>query len=225
MRRQIGILGGAFNPVHIGHLLLAEQAADYLGLDEVWMMPTGISPEKAGSSPDRLSGEERLYLTELAVRDNDRLRCSDQEVRRDGYTYTYETMEELAEKFPEAKFYFLLGADCLFSLEKWRHPERILKSCSLAAAVRNDVPWEAMEEKRDELLAKFGGEICLLPSAQIPVSSTEIRERIRTGRSIRYLTPEPVWAYIMERGLYRESGKVFEKAEKENQKGTGRQKV
>lgn len=223
MGKRIGIVGGTFDPVHIGHLMLAEWASDFLALEEVWMMPAGMSWEKAGS--DRLSGKERLYMTKLALQGNERLRCSDLEIRRGGYTYTYETMEELTEQFPETKFYFIMGADCLFSLKNWKHPDRLLKSCSLAAAVRNDISWSAMEEKRAELLTEFGGEICLLPFLQIPVSSSGIRERVRTGKSVRYMVPESVWAYIMERGFYRESVEVSEKAEKESKKSAGCQTV
>lgn len=223
MQKRIGILGGTFNPVHIGHLMLAEWAADFLALEQVWLMPAGMSWDKNG--PDRLPGKERLRMTELAIRDNDRLRCSDLEIRRGGYTYTYETMEELNKLFPEVRFYFILGADCLFSLKSWKHPERLFGSCSLAAAVRDDISRRALEERKAELLAEFGGEICLLPFLRLPVSSSEIRARVRAGKSIRYLVPEAVRAYIMERGFYGESGEVSEKAAQEDGEGAGCQTI
>lgn len=223
MRKRVGILGGTFDPVHIGHLLLAELAADYLELDEVWMIPAGMSPDKSGT--DVLPGEERLYMTKLALRDNPRICCKDFEVRRGGCTYTYETMEELAERFPDTKFYFILGADCLFSLENWKHPDRLMESCALAASVRDDITRADMKKKRLELLAEFGGEIRLLPTFRISLSSSEIRERVRAGQSIRYMVPEQVRLHILERGFYRESDKAIEKTEKEDGKGTGCQKI
>lgn len=200
--RKIGIVGGTFNPIHLGHLMLAEWAADALSLDEVWLMPTGVSCQKVGT--DCLPGSERLYMAQLAVRDNPGIRCLDLEVRREGFTYTFETMEELNTKFPDVQFYFVVGADCLFSLENWKYPGRIFRGCTLAAAVRDGLSWTAMEQKRAELLAKFGGEILLIPFVHMSISSSEIRERVRTGKSIRYMVPEDVRVYIVERGLYRE---------------------
>lgn len=223
MRKRVGILGGTFDPVHMGHLLLAELAADYLELDEVWMIPAGTSPDKSGT--DILPGEERLYMTELALQDNPRLHCKNFEIRRGGFTYTYETMEALAKRFPDTKFYFILGADCLFSLENWKHPDRLMESCALAASVRDDITWADMKKKRLELLAEFGGEIRLLPSFQISLSSSAIRERVRAGQSIRYMVPEQVRLHILERGFYRESDQAFEKTEKEDGTGAGCQKI
>ncbi|MCM1189028.1 MAG: nicotinate-nucleotide adenylyltransferase [bacterium] len=202
--KKVGIVGGTFNPIHIGHLMLAEWAADALGLEEVWILPAGIPNGKPDGS-NILPGRERLHMTELAVQGNPRLRCLDLEVRREGRSYTCETVEELNRTFPGTKFYFVLGADCLFTLENWKSPDRILQGCTLAAAVRDGMPEEAMRKKREELLQKFGGEILLIPFVNMSLSSSEIRERVRTGKSIRYMVPEKVEAYLTERGFYRES--------------------
>ena len=199
--RKIGIMGGTFNPIHIGHLMLSEWAMDAVGLDEIWMIPAGQPYKKAEETI--LPGQERLHMAELAVRENKRISCLDLEIERKGYTYTYETLEELKSRFPDAEFYFILGADCLFSLEEWRKPERILKNCTLIAAVRNDTTMEEMEEKRNELMRRFGGNVILLPFARMSISSSEIRKRVAEGKSIRYMVPDAVKDYIEEKGFYR----------------------
>ena len=201
--KKIGVMGGTFDPVHVGHLLLAEWAADAAGLEQVWFLPTGQSYMK--SDREILPGQERLHMTELATAGNDRLKCLDLEIKREGYTYSYETMERLREAYPEDSFYFIEGADCLFTMENWKCPDRLLGSCTILAAVRSGASLRQMEEKRAELLEKFGGEIILMPFPEISVSSTEIRKRLREGRSVRYMVPDKVLAYIMEKGFYRES--------------------
>lgn len=199
--RKIGIIGGTFNPIHTGHLLLAEWAMDEAGLEEVWVIPAGLTRGKAET--DILDGGERLHMAELAVQDNPRMHCMDVEIRREGYTYTYETLEELQALYPEAKFYFIAGADCLFSIEKWKCPEKLFQRCTLITAVRDGASVEAMEEKRKELLERFGGEIILLPFVRMSISSSEIRQRSAEGKSIRYMVPESVRNYIEEKGFYR----------------------
>lgn len=200
--RRIGIMGGTFDPIHVGHLMLAQWALDALSLDEVWLIPTGMSYMKA--SRQILPGEERLYMTELAIRDNARFKCLDLEVRREGYTYSYETLEELRSRYPEDDFYFIVGADCLFAIEEWKFPERIFGCCTLVAAVRGESNLSKMEIKRLELMQKFcpRREIVLLPFISMSLSSTEIRERVRQGKSVRYLVTDSVLAYIMEKGFY-----------------------
>ncbi len=202
--RRIGIMGGTFNPVHIGHLILAEWALDTLKLEEVWFIPTGISYKK--DYREMPSGETRLYMTELAVRDNTAFKCIDIEVRRKGYTYSYETLEQLKIEYPQVEFFFITGADCLFSIENWKRPDKIFDCCTLAAAVRGDAGLQEMERKKLELEQKFApqscGKIILLPFISMAVSSTEIRSRIRRGLSVRYLVPDQVLAYINEKGLY-----------------------
>lgn len=194
-------MGGTFNPVHIGHLLLAEWVKNEASLDEVWLIPNGISYMKA--EQEVAPAEDRLRMTELAIKRNRYFKCLDLEVRRGGYTYSYETLEELTRAYPRNEFYFILGADCLFTLETWKYPERICKCCKLIAAVRDDSSLEEMEEKKAELEQRFGGEILLLPFIRMSLSSTEIRERIRQGKSIRYMVPDSVLTYIEGKKLYR----------------------
>lgn len=201
--KRIGILGGAFDPVHIGHLALAEWAFDALSLDEIWFIPTGTSHIKSHVLP----AAERLHMTELAVMGNMSFRCLDIEAQRSGCTYSYETMEQLKGMYPEDDLYFIMGADCLFNIENWMNPDRIFRCCTLAAAVRGGVAPGDMEEKKRRLEQKYRGQVVLFPFPGLSVSSTEIRRRIREGKSVRYLVPDSVLAYIKEKGFYSEKDK------------------
>lgn len=200
--KKIGIMGGTFNPIHIGHLILAERAMEENGLDEIWLIPTGCSYMKAGT--DVLPGEERYAMTKLAVADNQKMKCLDIEINRPGYTYSYETLEQLREKYPTYSFYFIVGADCLFTIENWKCPERIFEDCEILAAVRNGVCMDEMQRKKQELEQKFHAGIHLLPFPDLEISSTDLRRRIRMGKSVRYLIPDAVVSYIDEKHFYRE---------------------
>lgn len=200
--RKIGIMGGTFDPIHIGHLMLAEWARNAAGLGKVWLIPTGQSYRKANTSV--LPAAERLHMAKLATIDNEALLCLDLEVRRDGYTYSYETVELLKKEYPNEELYFIVGADCLYDIETWKYPERIMNSCTILAAARGDVSLQELEEKRQALINQFGGNIVLLPFPQFSVSSSQIRERIRQGLSVRYMVPDRVLEYIEEKGFYRE---------------------
>lgn len=200
--KKIGIMGGTFNPIHIGHLLLAERAMEDKELDEVWVIPTGCSYMKR--NVDVVSGEERYAMTKLAVADQDRIRCLDIEIKRCGYTYSYETLEQLQNEYPDDEFYFIFGADCLFTIEKWKYPERIFGICKVIAAVRNGSSIVEMEQKRKELEERFHAQISLLPFPNLEISSTNLRERIRQGKSVRYLIPDAVIDYIEEKHFYSE---------------------
>lgn len=196
---KIGILGGTFDPIHIGHLMLAEWAIAE-GLDEVWFIPSGQSYMK--TDRDVLPGTERLRMTELAVMDNLSFRCLDIEVKRAGFTYSYETLEQLKETYPEDEFFFIVGADCLGAIENWKNPERLFACCTLFVAVRSDVPMELMEAQKLELEKKFHARIRWLPFLRMSISSTEVRRRLGQGQSVRYMVPDKVLEYILEKGYY-----------------------
>ncbi len=198
---KIGILGGTFNPIHNGHLLLAETAREALCLDRVLLIPSGCSYMK---DPGQiLPGRIRLEMVRLAAADNPCFEASDAEIRRAGNSYTYETLELLREQYPEVELYHIVGADTLFHMEEWRYPERIFRNSVTAAAVREGFRDAGLQEQADRLAEKYGTRICLIPSRHMEISSTDIRERIRTGRSVRYLVPEQVRQFILQNGLYR----------------------
>ena len=142
-------------------------------------------------------------MVELAIKDySSKMKCLDLEVKRGGYTYTYETLEELHERYPDYSFSFIFGADCLFSIEKWRFPEKIFKQCSVVAAVRGNTSLEEMFRKIQELQERFGAEITLLRFPNIELSSTMIRKRIEAQKSVRFMLPDSVIDYIELQGFY-----------------------
>lgn len=201
--KKIGIIGGTFNPIHMGHLMLAQWAMDEVSLDEVWVVPSGISYMKSGQNV--LPGLERLKMVDLAIADNSRFKSSDIEIRREGYTFSYETFEQLKEQYPEDTFFFIVGADCLFSIEKWKFPEKIFSCCTLIAAVRADADICEMEAKAEELRERYRANIMLLNFMNLSISSTEIRSRVSRQKSIRYMVPEKVRIYIEEKGFYQDN--------------------
>lgn len=200
--KKVGIMGGTFNPVHMGHLILAEQAMDHYRLDEILFIPSGVSYMK--EQEDVLPAKLRMDMTSLAIEDNPRFALSDLEVAREGNTYTYETLGLLKQTHPETDYYFLAGADSLFHITDWMHPELIFDQCKLIAAVRKGIDEEQCRQKADMLEKQFGADILLLPARNIDISSTEIRERVRSGKSIRYLVPDKVIAYIDKKHLFSE---------------------
>ena len=143
--KKIGIMGGTFNPIHMGHLIIAEKAREQSGLDKVLFMPSGIPYMK--DSRQVLPGKVRAQMTELAIRSNPFFDISTMEVEREGRTYTYETLETLRAQNPDTKYYFILGADSLWKIEEWRYPERIFAACHILAAVREEKTTEDMKEQ------------------------------------------------------------------------------
>lgn len=195
-------MGGTFNPIHNGHLILAEQAREYCDLDEVLFMPSGNSYLKERDQiPD---GKIRLSMTALAIEDNPYFSLSDMEVCREGPTYTCETLKELKKQHPEVTYYFIVGADNLFSIETWWKPEEIFAACTLIAAARGDKEESSLLKKAEELRENYNAGILLLPERKFDVSSTEIREKVKRGESVRYLLPDKVISYIETNRLYRE---------------------
>ena len=198
---RIGILGGTFNPIHNGHLLLAEAAGDLLALDQVLLIPSGCSYMK---DPDEiLPGGLRLSMVRLAAADNPRFGVSDVEIVREGNSYTFETLEILRKRCPGAELFHIVGADTLFQMESWRYPERIFHSSVTVAAVREGFADGSLQKQAEHLNQKYGARIRLIPFPHMEISSTDIRERVRTGRSVRYLVPEPVRQFILQNNLYR----------------------
>ena len=150
-----------------------------------------------------LSGEERLKLLELGIAGMDKMRALDIEIKRAGDTYTYETLEELNRLYPENEFYFMIGADCLFTIETWKKAERIFACSTLLAAQRDGIPKREMRRKIKELKERFGAKIILIDFPEMDISSTEIRERIKQGMKIDDLVPELEAVEILDRGYFK----------------------
>jgi len=195
----IGVLGSAFNPPHLGHLALAQEAAWQLGLAEVVLVPTGQAPHKRiADDPGR---EARMEMTQLAAADDDRFSVSALEVEREGPSYTYETLEALAEERGDRQLVFVMGADAAVGLESWREPERVVELASLAVARRAGVSDADVAEAMRSLGCE--GRATMLEMPQFGVSSSAVRERAKQGRPLRYLVPDAVADFISERGIYR----------------------
>jgi nicotinate-nucleotide adenylyltransferase len=195
----IGVLGSAFNPPHLGHLALAQEALWQLDLDEVVLMPTGEAPHKRIlDDPGR---ELRLAMTRLAAAEDARFSVSTLEVDRDGPSYTYETLELLAGERGDAELVFVMGADAAVGLESWREPRRVVELARLAVARRAGVSDPDVAAVLRSLDAE--GRATMLEMPQFGVSSSAVRERASQGRPLRYLVPEPVARFIEEKGVYR----------------------
>jgi nicotinate-nucleotide adenylyltransferase len=195
----IGVLGSAFNPPHLGHLALAQEALWQLGLDEVVLVPTGEAPHKRIA--DDPGPGERMEMTRLAAADDSRFSVSALEVEREGPSYTYETLEALAEERGDTELVFVMGADAAVGLKSWRRPEQVVELARLAVARRAGVADADVAETMRSLGCE--GRVTMLEMPQLGISSSAVRERARRGRPLRYLVPEPVARYVEEKGLYR----------------------
>ena len=199
---RIGIMGGTFDPIHNGHLAIAKAAYEQFGLDKVWFLPNGNPPHKAltdiGSSI-----EDRIRMVELAIAGHTGFRLEAYEARRKSISCSYETMEHFTKTYPKDDFFFIVGADSLFTVDKWVHPERLFLTCTILAAFRGEMNTrEEMERQIHYLKERYHAKSELLISPVIKVSSSELRERIKAGKSIRGFVPEKVEEYIKKECLY-----------------------
>ena len=216
--RKIGIMGGTFDPIHIGHLILGEGAYKQFGLSEVWFMPAGNPPHKQNRA-GRATDEQRVEMIRRAIAGNPHFALCLEEMNADGFTYSYRTLEALNLRYPDTEFYFILGADSLFDFHKWREPDRICRACKIVVATRNQVSSEKLDEVIAQNEERFHGEFLKLDTPNLDISSGNIRERIREGQTIRYYLPDPVISYIFEHGIYGcapESGQ-FDRPEEQRQ--------
>lgn len=201
--RKIGIMGGTFDPVHNGHLMLADTAYRQFDLDQVWFLPNGNPPHKKEENIGT-DARHRSRMVALAIQGRDYCRLEEYEVRRREVSCSYQTLEHFRKQYPEDEFYFIIGADSLFAIETWVHPERIFPACVILAACRDD--HDTLEEMKVQIehLKKVypKARIQLLRSPLIPVSSSEIRRKIQAGLSIAEEVPEEVEGYIKEEELY-----------------------
>lgn len=196
---RIGLMGGTFDPIHWGHLILAEQARERFELAKVLFVTAASPPNKLGEPVT--DAAHRLEMTRLAVADNESFECSTIEIDRPGPSYTVDTVRQILALYGrETQVYLLVGADEGRELMSWREPYEIQKLASIVVANRPGMP---VSEVVDSLPEDFAGGIVPLEMTGVDISSTDLRERVRSGRSIRYLVPRPVEEYIWARGLYR----------------------
>ena len=188
---RLGVFGGAFDPVHTGHLVLASQCREQLALDAVWLVPNGSPPHK---DPRGLADAgTRVEMLELATAGDPGLVVSRIEIDRGGVSYTVDTLETIADDDPERELFLLLGADSVADLTNWYQPERICELARVVAVNRGGTTGET---------AVIGCQIEEVTIPAIDVSSSDIRRRIRQGRSIRHLVPRAVEAYVIEHAVY-----------------------
>jgi nicotinate-nucleotide adenylyltransferase len=199
MAGALGVLGGAFNPPHVGHLLLAQEAGWQLELDRVLLMVTGVAPHK--EIEDDPGADVRLEMAGRAAEGEETVEASPLEVEREERSYAYRTLELLTEAEPGRELFFLLGADVAAALESWERPERVVELARLAVVPRQDTEMKEVHSTLERLGAADRAEIIEMPLCG--VSSTMIRQRAKAGRPLRHLVPDPVAELIGERGLYR----------------------
>lgn len=199
---KVGIMGGTFNPIHQAHLMLAQAALKQYALDVIWFMPSHLPAHKSNS--ELISAEHRWNMVKLAVEDQSQLVASDFELRRDGFTYTYETLTQLCLDYPEHEFFFLIGGDSLAKFSTWVHPEIIAQKAVLLATGRSGYAVEELKRVQKQLETAYLARIFWILMPSVPISSREIRRLFREGQTAEAaaMLPEKVAAYILQHGLY-----------------------
>jgi nicotinate-nucleotide adenylyltransferase len=195
---RIGILGGTFNPPHLGHLVCAQEAHLQLGLDRMLLVPAALPPHKAVAADPGI--EHRLGMCRAAIADDARFQVSAVEAERPGPSYTVDTLERLRSEMPDSELFLIVGGDVAAGFGDWREPERVLSLATLAVADRPGTDRAAIE---GALGGVAGGERArFFEMPEIGISSTMIRDRVRRGEPTRYLTPDSVRAYVDQHALY-----------------------
>lgn len=192
-RPRIGLLGGSFNPIHQGHLIMAEQAREQLRLDQVLLAPAGNPPHKAGQRLAPIA--DRLAMVRLAITGNDALACSELDLGESEPSFTWKLLERLREQRPGADQWFLMGGDSLVDFPGWARPDRILELARIAVVDR-----PGFEAERN---AFYSDQVDYVETPLCAISSSDIRDRVMAQSSIRYLVPDTVRSHIIQHGLYR----------------------
>jgi nicotinate-nucleotide adenylyltransferase len=197
---RLGIFGGTFDPVHYGHLLAAEQCREQCRLDEVWFVPAAVPPHKAGVeiSP----GKARAEMLELAVAGLPQFRVSRMELERDGPSYTVDTLAVLRRDDPTRELFLILGADSLADFATWREPRRVAELATILAVNRGRVTPD-VSAAAQQLGREFQALVQVVEMPAVDLASTDIRRRVREGRSIQFMTPRAVDVYLRQHNLYR----------------------
>ena len=196
-RPAVGIMGGTFNPIHIGHLVTAEEALVAFALREVVFVPAGQPWQK--DRADVAPAEDRYLMTVIATASNPHFRVSRMEIDREGPTYTIETLRRLKGELGDVELYFITGADAILQILTWKDPEEVLTEARFIAATRPGYDLDRLEK---ELPEELEDRVHILEIPALAISSTDVRHRVRDGRPVRYLLPEGVARYIEKNGLY-----------------------
>lgn len=195
---KIGIMGGTFDPIHIGHLILAMEAINYKNLDEVRFIPTGNPNFKQDKNVT--DKQKRFEMVKIATQDNKKFNVCDYEINKNGVTYSWETMKYLRENY-DYDFYFIMGEDSLMSVETWENAEDFLENTKILACIRRQEEMSKLDVKIDDLKSK-GYFVEKIPTSFIDISSTKIREKVQTNQDFRYFVPNQVFEYIVRNKLY-----------------------
>lgn len=199
--KKIGIMGGTFDPIHNGHLLIAEYARNHFELDMILFMPTGNPPHK---NENNISSDKHRYnMVLLATNSNENFILSTMEMDRQGITYTIDTIKALKTMYEDVDLYFIMGSDSLLQIHKWKNYEELLNICKFIVASRPGYDNNMLENIIKDLNFKFNSPIFTMEAPLLDISSSEIRERIKNNKSISYLVPRPVEIYIHKNKLYR----------------------
>lgn len=198
IRRKVGIMGGTFNPIHTGHLIMAENAYDSFGLDEILFIPTGNSYMKS----DVLDKETRAKMVSLSIEDNPKFAMSDIEISKDTPSYSFETIRELKQLNPGNDYYFIVGEDSLRSMKDWVHPEKIFSEITVLVARRPYVSIDKLMDVIEFYESTYNADIQVIEMNNIDISSTEIRNRVSKGKSIKYMVHPKVLDFIQSHNLY-----------------------
>ena len=198
---KIGILGGTFNPIHLGHLIIAQDAMEQVGLDSVKFIPSATPPHKV---PDHLvTANHRLRMVQLAIRGHDGFETDDIEIKRGGRSYSVDTLTELRRRQPRAKFYFIIGSDSLQELHLWKDLPRLAKLCTFVTVARPGFkPEHALKARLDRATIRMI-QRHIIHAHRCDIASRDIRTRVAGGLSIHYLVPDAVRDYILKQKLYR----------------------
>ena len=214
---KIGIMGGTFDPIHKGHLMLALYAKKQFELDKVWFMPNGNPPHKSNDDIESKT-RHRVEMVRRAIEQETHFELQLYEVERKEVNYSYSTMEHFRETYPEEEFYFILGADSLFTLEKWVCPDRLLRTCVILAACRDDKSQNDVMKQIEYLNQKFDADIRLLCTPHVDISSSDIRGRMKDGQDVKDMLPAAVYEYILENHLYADEFQQMKEKVRQSQK-------
>lgn len=197
--KRYGIMGGTFNPIHLAHLYIAYEAKEQLNLDKVIFIPTGNPPHK--KNKHIIDASLRYEMVKEAIEGYEDFTISDYEVNKDGYSYTYETLEYFMED--DVRLFFIAGGDSLDYVDKWRNTEQIFSNCTFVVFNRGNFDKEAIREKKSSLESRYNANIVVLDIVDMDISSSIIRDRIKDDKRVDFFLPVKVLNYIQNNSLYK----------------------